>query len=186
MRLSLLACLVIATLSACAQPARVTEMSISGRAELVPKDSPLSNAICVKTVTGGEETNPLWTSEVDSASFKRALNLSLANNNLKGTSTCAFDLNANLLGLAQPAFGFDATVTSNVNYSLLEHQSQTPYFQTTVTTPFTADFTSALVGVERLRLANEGSIRTNIAQFLDELVEYQKTTPPPEGAIPSS
>ncbi|MEM7506830.1 MAG: hypothetical protein AAF415_08785 [Pseudomonadota bacterium] len=186
MRLPLLACLAIATLSACAEPARVTGMTVSRQAELVPKTSPLANAICVKRVTGGEKTDPLWTSEVDSPSFEQALNLSLANNNLKGTSTCAFDLNANLLGLAQPTAGFNMTVTSNVNYSLLERQSQAPYFQTTVKTPFTAEFGTAFAGVERLRLANEGSIRANISQFLGELIEHQKTTTPPEPAVPSS
>ena len=36
------------------------------------------------------------------------------------------------------------------------------------TRPYTADF-SAFVATERLRLANEGSIRTNIGQFMDKL-----------------
>ena len=39
----------------------------------------------------------------------------------------------------------------------------------TTDTPYTADFSAAFVATERLRLANEGSIRTNIGQFMDKL-----------------
>ncbi|MEM6489548.1 MAG: hypothetical protein AAF677_14975 [Pseudomonadota bacterium] len=123
----------------------------------------------------GEETNPLWTSEVDDAGFRAALERSLAVNDLApaGPQGCRYGLTANLLGVAQPAVGFDLEVTANVNYGVFRYDR--PFYQSTVQTPFTADFSSAFLAVERLRLANEGAIRTNIETFLEELkVEAQR------------
>ena len=177
-------------LSACAEPARVDQM-VPTAATPLATGSPLENALCVTSVKGGEETNPLWTSEVDNAAFRDALEQALTNNRMaaSGTAACAFDVEANLLGLAQPVAGFDMEVTANVNYSVLEHASQAPYFQSTVVTPYTADFSSAFLGIERLRLANEGAIRTNIEKFLEELSSHAQSNPlpaKPEGATPSS
>ena len=80
-----------------------------------------------------------------------------------------------MLGLAQPIMGFDMTVTSHVNYSVLERTSGTPYFLTTVTAPYTATVGDAFAGITRLRLANEGSIRSNIQKFIDELLAHEPT-----------
>ena len=69
--------------------------------------------------------------------------------------------------------GFNLTVTSHVNYSVLERDSGNPYFLTTVTAPYTATVGDAFAAVTRLRLANEGSIRSNIQIFLDELLAHK-------------
>ncbi len=138
--------------------------------------SPLNNAVCVDRVTGGEETNPLWTSEVDNESFRKALVGSLRDNQLHAAAGAyEYKLNANLLGLAQPIGGFDLTVTANVNYEVLAAVTAEPYYQTTVTTPYTADFSSAFAAIKRLRLANEGAIKANITKFMNELLLH---TPP--------
>jgi len=167
-------------LSACASPAKVENMVvpvITATTGAPVADSILVGAVCVTKVTGGEETNPLWTSEVDDASFRAALEGSLRNNQLAATNAdnCRYDLEANLLGLAQPVVGFNMTVTSHVNYSVLERDTGNPYFLTTVTTPYTATVGDAFAGVTRLRLANEGSIRSNIQKFIDELLAYEPT-----------
>ncbi|MEO1776529.1 MAG: hypothetical protein AAFS07_16405 [Pseudomonadota bacterium] len=180
-------CLVGAalTLAACAEPARVAEMTVAAGA-VDAAGTAIERSVCVKSVAGGEETNPLWTSEVDDAGFRGALERSLSNNGLSPTTSadCRYDLDTNLLGLAQPSVGFDMTVTANVNYSVFTRATGEPFFQSTVQTPFTADFSSAFAGVERLKLANEGAIRTNIETFLDELVTDAKRRPaaPPTGA----
>jgi hypothetical protein len=134
----------------------------------------LVEAVCVTKVTGGEETNPLWTSEVDDASFRAALEGTLRNNHLAAASAgrCRYDIEANMLGLAQPIGGFGLTVTSHVNYTVLERGSGAAYFLTTVTAPYTAEFSDAFAAVKRLRLANEGSIRSNIQQFIDEFLAH--------------
>ncbi|MCS6780659.1 MAG: hypothetical protein NZ555_13270 [Geminicoccaceae bacterium] len=45
-------------------------------------------------------------------------------------------------------------------------------FATLVIESYTATFADAALGVERLRLANEGSMRRNIETFIDRLVEH--------------
>ena len=173
---------LLAGLAACASPAKVENM-IAPKAVQTASGSPLANSICVTSVTGGEETNPLWTSEVDNAAFKGALEGSLRNNGLAAApSSCRYDLEANMLGLAQPIAGFDMTVTANVNYSVLDHQSRDAYFQSTVATPYTATVGDAFAGVKRLRLANEGAVKANIAKFIGELNGHAATNPPDKGA----
>jgi hypothetical protein len=77
-------------------------------------------------------------------------------------------------------------VTANVNYSVIDHNSTEPYFQATVVTPYTANFSSSFLAVERLRLANEGAIRTNIEKFLNELKTYGEEHPQKEATSASS
>ena len=164
-------------LSACASPAKLENMvtSVTAGGQATPSD--LVEAICVAKVTGGKKTNPLWTSEVDDAGFRAALEGSLRNSRLAASNAdnCRYDLDATLLDLAQPIIGFHMTVTSNVNYSVLEPRSDNPYFLTTVTAPYTATVGDAFAGVTRLRLANEGSIRSNIQKFIDELLAHEPT-----------
>ncbi len=171
----LLVGLAALALSACASPAKVENMVVSAAAGAPAANPALIEAICVTKVTGGEKTNPLWTSEVDDAGFRAALEGSLRNHHLAAAnaSGCRYDLEANMLGLAQPIAGFDIEVTSHVNYSVLERPSGKSYFLTTVTAPYTATVGDAFVGVTRLRLANEGSIRSNIQKFIDELLAYK-------------
>jgi len=173
----LLVGLVALALSACASPAKIENMVTSATAGAQAVNADLVEAICVTKVTGGQKTNPLWTSEVDDAGFRAALEGSLRNNRLAANSVdgCRYDLEANLLGLAQPIAGFNMTVTSHVNYSVLERHSGNPYFLTTVNAPFKATVSDAFAGVTRLRLANEGSIRSNIQKFLDELLAHEPT-----------
>ena len=168
-----------AMLSACAEPARPDKMIPNATADAAT--SALAGKVCVASVSGGEETNPLWTSEVDNAAFRTAIDGALMRNGLLATTAaaCRLGVEANLLGLAQPVAGFDMEVTANVNYRVVEQTSSEAYFLATVVTPFTADFSSAFAGVERLRLANEGAVRTNISRFIQQLVDHAKATPPP-------
>lgn len=170
-------------LSACATAAKVENMTAPAIADAPAVDSALAGAICVTAVTGGEETNPLWISEVDDASFRAALEASLRNSGLAATTPddCRYNLEANLLGMAKPVFGFDYEVTSHVNYSVLERPSGDPYFLTTVTAAYTATVGDALIGGVRGRLANEGSIRTNIQEFISELLAHSRPPDRPSG-----
>ena len=164
-------------LSACASPAKVENMVVSATAGAPTANPALIEAICVTKVTGGKKTNPLWTSEVDDAGFRAALEGTLRNNRLAAPNAdgCRYDLEANLLSLAQPVIGFNMKVTSHVTYRVLERLSGDPYVVTTITAPYTATVGDAFAGVKRLRLANEGSIRTNIQMFVDELLAHEPT-----------
>jgi hypothetical protein len=64
--------------------------------------------------------------------------------------------------------GFDMTVTSHVNYKVYDSSGQ-PFLLATIDAPYTAKMSDAFVGAQRLKKANEGSIRMSMEQFLDKL-----------------
>jgi hypothetical protein len=165
----LLAAAISLSLAACATGAKPEAMVVAPPATAKPFPQALQHAMCVRAVTGGEATNPLWASKVDNKSFQTALANSLDGAGLAApAATCSFPVDVNLLGLSQPFAGFDMTVTSHVNYKVFDASGQ-PVVLATIDAPYTANFSAAFAAVERLRLANEGAIRTSIGQFFDEL-----------------
>lgn len=168
-----LALAALAILVGCASPARIEQMqagpSPASRGALA--NSPMRDNIAIKDVTGGKETNPMWVSNVGSSEFERALEGSLRVSGLLSTNRQAgkYQLTAHLLKLDQPMFGAGMTVTASVEYLLVERATGRQVFSRTLTRPYTAAFGDALLGSERLRLANEGAIRANISALIDEL-----------------
>lgn len=166
------AAMLIVGLAGCASNADPSAMTIAAPSDgAKPFPAQLAHAMCVRNVTGGEETNPLWASKVNNDGFKTALASSLEMAGLSaggGSAGCSFPVDANLLGLQQPGVGFDMTVTAHVNYKVFQ-PSGDPLLLATVDSPYTANFSDALVGVERLKKANEGAIRTSIGDFLVKL-----------------
>lgn len=160
---------LLAALGGCASAAKPEAMVVQTQASAKAFPQPLLHHMCVRTVSGGEKTNPLWVSKVDDAGFRTALGTSLDSAGLNSSAdVCSFPIDVNLLGLSQPSIGFDMTVTSHVNYKVYDKASQ-PLLLETIDTPFTATVSDAFVGVERLRLANEGAIRVSIQTFFDKL-----------------
>lgn len=173
-----LACL-ISLLVGCAAPARIEQMqvdpSLSTRTALAA--SPWRGNLAIKDVTGGKETNPLWISNVGSSEFERALENSLRNAGLLAANRQSGQgvLTAHLLKLDQPMFGASFTVTASVQYTLVDRATGKSLWSQTLTTPYTAAFGDALLGAERLKLANEGAIRANIAALIDSLLQVKLT-----------
>ncbi|MBV9992805.1 MAG: hypothetical protein JOZ72_16115 [Alphaproteobacteria bacterium] len=162
-----------ASLAACASSADPHAMAVAPPPAAVNADKAfpqaLMHAMCVRAVTGGEKTNPLWVSKVDNDGFKSALGASLDTAGLTApASGCSYPIDVNLLGLSQPSMGFDMTVTSHVNYKVYNSGGE-PYLLATIDAPFTATVGDAFLGVERLKKANEGSIRASIQMFFDKL-----------------
>lgn len=136
-------------------------------------NSALREAVCVEQVDGGKKTNPLWVSEVNNLAFLRALEHSLDANHLliKRPEDCRFGVTVNLLGLSQPFISVDVEVTSNVNYTVRQAGTATPYLLKTTTSAYTARFTEdKILWGQRLQEANEGAVRKNIGQFIDALL----------------
>lgn len=177
----LLAAGVLLALNCCATAAKPEAMVATAPAATAkPFPQTLQHAMCVREVTGGEKTNPLWTSKVDSPAFKTALGASLDGAGLAAPGTsCSFPIDVNLLDLSQPIAGFDMTVTAHVNYKVYDAAGQ-PLLLATIDSPYTANFSDSVVAVERLRLANEGSIRTSIGQFFDRLRDTDPKSAPPK------
>jgi hypothetical protein len=65
--------------------------------------------------------------------------------------------------------GIDMSVTSKVRYTVSPVGGGAPVFDGTVAATGTARFGESLLAIERLRKANEASIRANIASFLEQL-----------------
>jgi hypothetical protein len=150
-----------------AKPEAMTVMAPQASEKSFPQL--LLHAMCVRTVSGGEKTNPMWISKVDDVGFQAALSSSLSNAGLGAAAdSCGYSIDANLLGLSQPSLGFDMTVTSHVNYKVYGKDGQ-PLLLETIDAPFTATVSDAFIGAERLKLANEGSIRTSILRFFEKL-----------------
>jgi hypothetical protein len=80
-----------------------------------------------------------------------------------------YTLVASLVSLQQPALGFDMTVTATVQYALTDNTTGTVVWHEAVATPHTATVSDAFVGGTRLRLANEGAVRKNIARLIERL-----------------
>ena len=158
------------SLAACATPAQVNAMIGTSMFEL-SEFSPLRRSVLVNHVSGGQKTNPLWRSEVGDPEFQQALQLSLAMQGITTAAGARYSLDAVLMEVRQPLLGFDLTVTSTVRYILTEAPTKRVVFDKTITAAYTATTDDAFNGVERLRLANEGSIRTNLSEFLDQLID---------------
>jgi hypothetical protein len=155
-------------------------MSTGNLSLATPAASPLTNGICVGVVSGGQDTNPLWVSKVSTSGFKAALQASLAANGLAAPEdSCGFDLDARLTQLKQPFIGISMTVTGTVGYEVRRTGESAPQFETTVTAPYTATFGDSPIGFIRLKLANEGAIKTNIATMLRELIAAPVAQPAP-------
>ncbi len=181
--LMLRTCLVLVMLgglSACASGAKPEAMAIGVTEQtLIDADSPLRGRITVGSVAGGQETNALWTSEVSNTDFAEALRRTLAVHTLLAAGTGDYVLSAELREVKQPVFGFGMEVTSRIFYRLVEQKTSQPVFEREVTASYTAPFSSAFLGSTRLRLANEGSVRENLSQFVEALIEDSRTNPAP-------
>ena len=112
----------------------------------------------VGNVTGGKETNPMWTSQVDAQSFKGALDKSVAMAGYKAVDAgvAKYRIDAHLNDLGQPMFGFTFDVVSTVLYTVTFDGKPNQF---PITATGTATVSDAFAGVERLRIANERSMQ---------------------------
>jgi hypothetical protein len=164
----LISILAIALLFGCATPASQQSMSVSMQDFPAKLNATLKEQLVVSNVTGGKETNPMWTSQVDAQGFKGALDKSIAMVGYKASdaSKAKFNVDATLQDLNQPIFGLTFDVVSTVLYTVTGEGKQR---QIPVTATGTATTSDAFIGVERLRIANERSIKENIKQFLQKI-----------------
>ena len=165
-RLAAMAALVsLSGLAACATPSQPMSMAspIAGNVAVSQGDVGYRSVTAVN-VTGGRDTNPLWTSQVSDEAFRTALETSLGEAGYLGAEGRQMTVTASMARLEQPLFGLDMSVTSRVHYTVT--QQGWPVFDETITASGSASPGDALVGTERLRLANEASMQANIRQFL--------------------
>ncbi len=173
-----LLCSTLLLASACAEGATAKGMTILPDDLKAPPSPAVASSFLVGQVAGGKETNPAWTSKIDDASFREALQASLRLAGLLSDRPDApLVVDATLVTLDQPVFGFDMTVTSVVRYRVREARSGAPVIEEEIAAAHTATVGDAFYGPTRLQLANEGSARKNIAALVQRLNTIQKNAP---------
>jgi hypothetical protein len=139
-------------------------------------DSPLRNAIAISKVGGGEKTELLSSlPKVGNNELHEALRLSLSEYGFLSASDVAapFHLEVFLIELKQPYGGLTKIVTSVMRYKLIRSCDDQVVYDDIITASYTATLEDAFDGGYRMKLANEGSIRANIAAFLRYLHSFK-------------
>ena len=161
----------ISVMIGCATPASQSAMTV-GMEDLQVKQSPsLKGQLSVDSVVGGTETNPMWKSKVDNISFKGALEQSLTLVGYRATNpgNAKYHIDVTMQDLDQPSFGMTFDVRSTVLYTLRSDGNQKTFPVAAVGTATPSD---SMMAIERLRIANERSIKENIKQFIRDLSTY--------------
>lgn len=153
----------------CATPANRQAMTLSKFEGNVTLDPNLREAFAVRSVGGGQTTNPLWTSQVGNEDFKGALDQSLEELGYKSIDSSKpplYFVDADLKELDQPLLGMTFDVMSNVVYTV---EGQGIKKTIPISAVGTAKVADAFIAVERLKIANERSIRENLRLFINSL-----------------
>lgn len=151
--------------AACASPSRPELMVLPATSGLTAASGDLGyRSVTSVVVSGGAETNPLWTAQVSNEDLKTALEGSLAAAGYMGSDGPNMVVTANMVELQQPIMGLDLSVTSRIQYQVTSNGRVV--FNDTVSATGTGTMSDAFAAVERLRVANEKSIKENIKQFL--------------------
>jgi len=160
---------VALALVGCASPASHQGMSISSIEVPIKASEKLKGQIYIRKVSGGQDTNPIWISQVDSPTFKTALESSLASMGYRSNSPDAkYRVDADLQDLNQPGFGLTFNVQSTVSYTVATGGASS---SVPITATGTATVSDAFLGVERMKIANERSIKENIKAFIERLTK---------------
>jgi hypothetical protein len=170
--LGLLLCILLASLSGgCA--AR-SAMMIPSSFEVTKK---IPGSVKVDEVVGGRETNPLWTSQISSIAFTEAIVNSLGRAGLFDSvvngGNADYILGVTILYYDQPWIGLDLDIKMKTKWELTDAKKHTPVWSDTFETTYRAKVSDAFVAAERLQKANEGAVRTNIAEGIRRLSQIK-------------
>ncbi len=154
----------------CASGAKMENMVFHG--EQKEYSGEMKENLGLGEVSGGEKTNPAWTSEIDNEAFSGAVKKSLKSQGLYSDNG-KYQLEVKMLKVDQPLFGLNLEVTTHVRYILSNTDNGSVVFDDTVIAPHTAGVGDAFAAVKRLRLANEGSAQKNIEGLLNKLTELR-------------
>lgn len=157
------------TLQACAAGARPEAM----RPQTPPTVAKQHAGAVRVAVSGGNETNPLWTSEISSEAFGQALSEAIRQSSVfadvRAAAPSDYLLDVVLLDVDQPMVGLSMTVTLTARWSLVSGKTNQTIWKSDISKSYTAAMSDAFAAVKRLRLANEGAARENIKAGLEEL-----------------
>ena len=166
--LSLSLVAVAAVMSGCATPATFEGM-VPGDYDTARKHA---KSVSVQ-VSGGQETNAAWKSQISDEAFAKALVEAITKSQTfsqvvqgKGGN---YQLLVSIIGMEQPTFGMDMTVKMEAGWTLKNAATGQVVWQQAIKSQHTATPGDAFVGTTRLRLANEGAAKNNIKQGLAKI-----------------
>lgn len=172
------AALLAFALAGCGTPSQPLPMAVAPADALqirgwVP--DALRAQVGIAPVQGGLETGRWWGSKVSAAALQQALEESLHAVGMRPGSpepAPRFELTAELLQLEQPTVPVvGVSVGAAVRYTLVDKASGRTVYQRRIANTEDAGFTEAIVSPsERLRIANERALRSNINLMLRDLV----------------
>lgn len=124
-------------------------------------------------VGGGQETSSIGKSQISDTAFAEALSNAIISSKvfssvIKGNGGDTI-LTATIFNIDQPSFGFSFTVKMEVGWTLKRANTGAILWQESIRSEHTATTSDALAGVARLRLANEGAAKNNIAEALRKI-----------------
>lgn len=124
-------------------------------------------------VTGGSDTSSMGASKISNADFAEAIKASITQSGLfaklAAMDQADYQIEASIVRLDQPIFGASFTVNIETNWRLVHRSDSKVVWQKAVVTSYTATMGDAMVGVTRLRLANEGAARKNIQEAIAQM-----------------
>jgi hypothetical protein len=171
-------------LGACGSPAvRSDRMAPAPAGETeFAMGSLLRGSISLKDVGGGEPDTE--DSNVGDDQLRQAVLSALQQYGLLQTDDmkAQFRLNVMLVRLSHPAADLNLTVNSQLRYTLTRTDTGAVLFNDVIRASYTATLGDEFVAFLRLRLAKEGSVRANIAAFLDRLRALPTSGPPKQSA----
>ncbi|MEJ6005939.1 hypothetical protein WG899_10305 [Paucibacter sp. AS339] len=170
------ALLALAGLSGCGTPTEPPNLALSATESLQMRSwvpDRLKGQIVLSPVTGGQPTGMLWGSKISNAALQEALDSSLRATGMLAMRPGAGDyqLEAKLVELEQPMIGLSMKVVVTIAYTVIEKRSGTVLYQRRLRSQHVAEFSSAVLDQnERLRLANEGAVRSNVNLMLRDVI----------------
>jgi len=153
--------------------------------KMIPPDFDVSGkihgSVKLTEVVGGHESNPfpLWTSQVGSIDFTKALAYSLARAGIfdsvvrKGKSDYILDVT--ILSSDRPLLGLEISITMKTNWMLTDTKTLIPVWSETFDTTYNAKVTDAVLPAEKSRFAYEGVVRDNIEEGIKRLSAFANT-----------
>ena len=181
-----LAAFAIAMLSACAAPAEPGRM-VPETVTLPQAGYPsnLRGHIAIGAIGGGEMTDAMGLSKVASDDLREALRITLSRNGMLSEAKGAerYTLDAFLIELKQPAQGYTLNVRAFVRYQLTRVSDRRLLLEEIIDGSYRATFEDSVIGIERLRIANEGAVRQSIAALLATLERLDRSELPEENVI---
>lgn len=124
-------------------------------------------------VGGGQETNPLWTSQISNEDFTEAILAAIEKSGLfnpvSSDDKADYLLKVNILEKSQPIVGLDIDMSLKAKWELMNNDTSDMIWTDTIATTYRVKMSECFVAAERIQRANEGAARENIKEAVNRL-----------------